>query len=94
MTRGLRAPSDQPIVTPLRSKQDIRLCSDREQSFSARACMRLATAENHIPRPGMLATVRNRRGTVAAVDPFDGEAGRVHLVHIEYQDHGSPTDGE
>ena len=54
--------------------------------------MRLATAENHIPRPGMLATVRNRRGTVAAVDPFDGEAGRVHLVHIEYQDHGSPTD--
>ena len=42
------------------------------------------------PRPGMLVVVRNRRGTVAAVDPFDGETGRLHLVHVEYQDHGSP----
>ena len=40
----------------------------------------------------MLATVRNRRGIVASVDPFDGEAGRIHLVHIEYNDHGTPTD--
>ena len=44
-----------------------------------------------IPRPGMLATVRNRRGTVTAVDPFDGEAGRLHLVHLDYQDGGSPS---
>ncbi|MXW18910.1 MAG: DEAD/DEAH box helicase [Gemmatimonadetes bacterium] len=44
-----------------------------------------------IPRPGMLATVRNRRGTVTSVAPFDGENGRVHLVHLEYQDGGSPT---
>ena len=43
-----------------------------------------------IPRPGMLATVRNRRGTVTAVDPFDGETGRLHLVHLHYQDGGSP----
>ena len=43
------------------------------------------------PRPGMLVVVRNRRGTVAAVDPFDGETGRLHLVHVEYQDHGSPS---
>ena len=55
--------------------------------------MTSSPARNHsIPRPGMLATVRNRRGTVAAVDPFDGETGRLHLVHIEYQDHGSPSD--
>ena len=44
-----------------------------------------------IPRPGMLATVRNRRGTVTAVDPFDGESGRLHLVHLDYQDGGSPS---
>ena len=40
----------------------------------------------------MLATVRNRRGIVASVDPFDGDSGRIHLVHIEYNDHGTPTD--
>ena len=51
-----------------------------------------AATDNHVPRPGMLATVRNRRGTVAAVDPFDGETGRLHLVHMEYQDHGTPSD--
>ena len=45
-----------------------------------------------VPRPGMLATVRNRRGVVAAVEPHDGEAGagRIHLVHLEYTDHQSP----
>lgn len=45
-----------------------------------------------VPRPGMLATVRNRRGVVAAVEPYDGEAGRLHLVHLEYTDHRSPRD--
>ena len=49
------------------------------------------TPPTPIPRPGMLATVRNRRGTVTAVDPFDGEAGRLHLVHLDYQDGGSPS---
>ena len=39
-----------------------------------------------VPRAGMLATVRNHRGVVAAVEPFDGEAGRLHLVHLEYKD--------
>ena len=34
----------------------------------------------------MLATVRNRSGVVAALEPFDGEAGRLHLVHVEYKD--------
>ena len=40
----------------------------------------------------MLATVRNRRGVVAAVEPFDGEAGRLHLVHLEYKDDRAPSE--
>ena len=45
-----------------------------------------------IPRAGMLATVRNRRGVVAAVEPFDGETGRLHLVHLEYKDDHAPSE--
>ena len=45
-----------------------------------------------IPRAGMLATVRNRSGVVAAVEPFDGDTGRLHLVHVEYKDSRSPTE--
>ena len=40
----------------------------------------------------MLATVRNRRGVVAAVEPFAGEDGTIHLVHVEYKDAQSPPD--
>jgi hypothetical protein len=40
----------------------------------------------------MLATVRNRSGVVAAVEPFDGETGRLHLVHVEYKDSRSPVE--
>jgi hypothetical protein len=39
-----------------------------------------------IPRVGMFATVRNRRGVVSAVEPYDGDSGRLHLVHMEYKD--------
>lgn len=40
-----------------------------------------------IPQVGMLATVRNRRAIVTAVDAFDGaEEGRLHLVRLEYTD--------
>jgi superfamily II DNA or RNA helicase len=42
----------------------------------------------------MLATVRNRRGIVASVEPYDttGE-GRLHLVRVEYTDaDGGPED--
>ncbi|MCL4079458.1 DISARM system SNF2-like helicase DrmD [Coriobacteriia bacterium Es71-Z0120] len=39
-----------------------------------------------VPRPGMFAVVRNRRGVIAAVEPFDGEHGRTHAVTIEYRD--------
>lgn len=45
-----------------------------------------------IPRPGMFASVRNRRGIVVAVEPFDGADGRVHLVHVEYKDDHLPSE--
>jgi superfamily II DNA or RNA helicase len=39
------------------------------------------------PRVGMLAKLRNRRGVIASVEPFDGPAeGRLHLVRVEYSD--------
>ena len=40
----------------------------------------------------MIATVRNRVGVVAAVEPFDGETGRLHLVHLEYKDDYTPSE--
>src|SRR5450759_576073 len=40
----------------------------------------------------MFATVRNRRGVVSAVEPYDGDAGRLHLVHLEYKDDQYPPD--
>jgi len=43
-----------------------------------------------LPRKGANATVRNRRGVVSAVEPFDGESGRLHLVHLEYKDDQLP----
>ncbi len=44
----------------------------------------------------MLAKVRNRRGLITSVTPFDGGIeGRVHLVTIEYLDpDGAPEYGE
>ncbi len=45
-----------------------------------------------IPRIGMFATVRNRRGIVSAVEPHDGIEGRLHLVHLEYKDDQYPQD--
>lgn len=53
--------------------------------------MTRATSEQ-IPRVGMFATVRNRRGIVSAVEPFDGDGGRLHLVHLEYKDDQLPTE--
>ena len=51
-----------------------------------------ATEASQVPRPGMFATVRNRRGIVSAVEPFDGEEGRLHLVHLEYKDDQLPAE--
>ncbi len=44
------------------------------------------------PRIGMFATVRNRRGITTGIEPFDGDAGRLHLVHVEYKDDQLPRD--
>jgi hypothetical protein len=45
------------------------------------------------PSEGMLATVRNRRAIVMAVEPYDGPDGRLHMVHLEYIDaDGVPSD--
>lgn len=39
------------------------------------------------PREGMMAVVRNRRAIISGVQPFDAdEAGRFHLVEVEYTD--------
>jgi superfamily II DNA or RNA helicase len=47
-----------------------------------------------IPRVGMLATVRNRRGVISAVEPFGSGAkeGLLHLVTLEWADAGSSTE--
>ena len=45
-----------------------------------------------VPRTGMFATVRNRRGVISAVEPFDGDRGRLHLVHLDYKDDQYPTE--
>lgn len=40
-----------------------------------------------VPREGMMAVVRNRRGMITEVRPFDAdERGRWHLVEVEYAD--------
>ena len=53
--------------------------------------MTLVSADQ-LPRVGMFATVRNRRGVVSAVEPFDGDRGRIHLVHLEYKDDQLPLE--
>lgn len=47
-----------------------------------------------IPRVGMMATVRNRRGVIVSVEPFDSKTdGRLHMVRVEYADgDGAPDD--
>lgn len=48
-----------------------------------------------VPRVGMLAMVRNRRGLVTAVQPFDGSSeGRVNLVTVEYLDPDVPHEDQ
>ena len=41
-----------------------------------------------LPRVGMLATVRNRRGVISAVEPFNDSrtSSLLHLVTIEFSD--------
>ena len=44
------------------------------------------------PRPGMLATVRNRRGIISSVDASSSDSAReeLHLATIEYTDVETP----
>jgi hypothetical protein len=42
--------------------------------------------EEQNPRVGMLATVRNRRGLITAVEPYAGMGAVHHLVTVEYLD--------
>ena len=52
------------------------------------------TTSSQIPRIGMVATVRNRRGLVVSVEPYDTlREPRLHLVRVEYTDgDGVPED--
>lgn len=52
------------------------------------------TNSSQLPRVGMIATVRNRRGLVVSVEPYDTRPeGRLHLVRVEYTDgDGVPED--
>jgi len=50
-----------------------------------------ASLTSQVPRPGMFATVRNRRGIVSVTEPFDGQEGRLHLVHLDYKDDQPPA---
>ena len=45
-----------------------------------------------LPRVGALATVRNRRGVIAAVDPYSSHDGELHLVTMEYLDPDGPLE--
>ncbi len=54
----------------------------------------MSQAAPSIPRVGMMATLRNRRGAVISVEPFsDPDEGELHLVRVEYSDsEGMPED--
>jgi hypothetical protein len=56
--------------------------------------MNIPKIETFPPRLGMLAKIRNRRGVVASVEPYDTTSeGRLHLVRVEYMDtEGTPED--
>ena len=50
------------------------------------------TPDTQIPRIGMVATIRNRRGIVSGVRPHDGMDGRLHLIDVEYNDGDQPLE--
>ena len=53
-------------------------------------------AADSIPRPGLLVTVRNRRGVIGAVKPFQhrNASGVFHLVRVDYSDLDGPTEDQ
>ncbi len=44
-----------------------------------------------VPRVGIFAVVRNRRGVISEVMPMDGSSGRLHLVRVDYKDDQLPV---
>ena len=66
--------------------------TDRASRAAASTASTASAVSAEIPRPGMFATVRNRRGIIAGVEPFDGESGRLHLVQVDYKDDQSPAE--
>lgn len=48
--------------------------------------------EQSPPQVGMVATVRNRRGILTSVNPFDGPDGRLHHVEVEFNDGEQPRE--
>ncbi len=54
--------------------------------------MALKESPNYsLPRPGMFATVRNRRGVITAVDAKQSDHGVYHLVEMDYKDDQYPA---
>jgi len=50
-------------------------------------------SQEKTPRVGILAKIRNRRGVIVSIDPFDGAAeGRLNLVRVEYTDGDGPPE--
>lgn len=45
-----------------------------------------------VPRVGQFTTVRNRRGIVVAVEPFEGPSGRIYLLQIDFKDDQLPVE--
>lgn len=54
------------------------------------------TSTDQIPRPGLLVTVRNRRGIVGSVQPFQhrNASGVFHLVRVDYSDLDGPVEDQ
>jgi len=52
------------------------------------------TEKIQIPKVGMLAIIRRRRGVINEVREFDGEVGRFHIVSVDYKDDIRPTNEE
>ncbi len=55
----------------------------------------MSVTELEVPAVGMVATVRQRRGVISSVEPFDdGPDGRYHLVTVEYMDANGPPEDQ
>jgi hypothetical protein len=76
-----------PGPTPLAAHFGVSKEAMHWRLFNLGPCARpptMSTVEqiNQVPRVGMFATVRNRRGVVSGVEPFDGPSGRPNLAHL------------